>query len=142
VVGAGFSLSVEAGNAATITKLMRVAFLVPTLVVITIVVRHRAKEADLDNPATQSTSNTPLLPWFLLLFLIFMLLNSTGIVPRMVQTAASDISQAFLVIAIAGVGLKTSLQSLAQLGWRPIAMIVIVTLGLALVMGAYLLLSR
>jgi uncharacterized integral membrane protein (TIGR00698 family) len=138
VVGAGFSISEEAGNAATITKLMRVAFLVPTLLVITMVVRHRMTDTDQASSATK----TPLLPWFLLLFLIFMLLNSTGVVPRWVQSTASDISQAFLVIAIAGVGLKTSLQSLAQLGWRPVAMIMIVTLGLALMMGAYLLLSR
>jgi uncharacterized membrane protein YadS len=119
-----------------------VAFLVPTLVVITIVVRHRLTESEADNSANDSTNQTPLLPWFLLLFLIFMLLNSTGIVPRMVQSAASELSQAFLLLAIAGVGLKTSLQSIAQLGWRPVAMIVIVTLGLAVMMGAYLLLSR
>jgi uncharacterized integral membrane protein (TIGR00698 family) len=138
VVGAGFSLSVEAGNAATITKLMRVAFLVPTLLVITIVVRNQVTDADLSDPG----KSTPLLPWFLLLFLIFMLLNSTGMVPQAVQSAASSISQAFLVLAIAGVGLKTSLQSLGQLGWRPVAMIVLVTLGLAVMMGAYLLLTR
>jgi uncharacterized integral membrane protein (TIGR00698 family) len=138
VVGAGFSMSVDAGNAATITKLMRVAFLVPTLLVITIVVRHRLTEADLANPA----SNTPLLPWFLLLFLIFMLLNSTGIVPHTVQSAASGVSQVFLVLAIAGVGLKTSLQSITQLGWRPVAMMILVTLGLAVMMAAYLLFMR
>jgi uncharacterized integral membrane protein (TIGR00698 family) len=138
VVGAGFSLSVEAGNAATITKLMRVAFLVPTLLVITIVVRNQLTEADLSD----SGKSTPLLPWFLLLFLIFMLLNSTGIVPHTVQSAASDISQAFLVLAIAGVGLKTSLQSITQLGWRPVAMIILVTLGLAVMTSAYLLLTR
>jgi uncharacterized integral membrane protein (TIGR00698 family) len=138
VVGAGFSLSVEAGNAATITKLMRVAFLVPTLLVITIVVRNQVTDADLSD----SGKGTPLLPWFLLLFLIFMLLNSTGIVPHTVQSAASNISQAFLVLAIAGVGLKTSLQSITQLGWRPVAMIILVTLGLAVMTSAYLLLTR
>jgi uncharacterized integral membrane protein (TIGR00698 family) len=138
VVGAGFSLSVEAGNAATITKLMRVAFLVPTLVVITIFVRHQVTDAD----QSDSGKSTPLLPWFLLLFLIFMLLNSTGMVPHTVQSAASNISQAFLVLAIAGVGLKTSLQSITQLGWRPVAMIVLVTLGLAAMTACYLLLTR
>lgn len=138
VVGAGFSLSVDAGDAATITKLIRVSFLVPTLLVITIVVRRHLTETDLEN----SDTNTPLLPWFLLVFLIFMLMNSSGIIASTVQSAASNISQAFLVLAIAGVGLKTSLQSITQLGWRPVAMIVLVTLGLAVMMGAYLLLTR
>jgi uncharacterized integral membrane protein (TIGR00698 family) len=138
VVGAGFSLSPEAGNAATITKLMRVAFLVPTLLVITIVVRNQTT----DTEVSDSAKSTPLLPWFLLLFLIFMLLNSTGVVPVAIQSAASGISQAFLVLAIAGVGLKTSLQSITQLGWRPVAMIVLVTLGLAVMTAAYLLIMR
>ena len=138
VVGAGFSLSVEAGDAATITKLIRVSFLVPTLLLITIVVRRHLTETDLEN----SDTNTPLLPWFLLVFLVFMLMNSAGIIASTVQSVASNISQAFLVLAIAGVGLKTSLQSITQLGWRPVAMIVLVTLGLAVMMGIYLLLTR
>jgi len=41
VVGAGYSLATEAGNAATITKLMRVAFLMPVLVVISLALRVR-----------------------------------------------------------------------------------------------------
>lgn len=138
VVGAGFSLSVDAGNAATITKLIRVAYLMPVLLVITIVVRNRSPEPSGAGSATQ----TPLLPWFTLVFVIFMLINSTGIVPASVQSAAATTSQAFLVLAIAGVGLKTSLQSITQLGWRPVAMIVLVTLGLAVMAGTYLLLNR
>jgi uncharacterized integral membrane protein (TIGR00698 family) len=138
VVGAGFSLSVDAGNAATITKLIRVAYLMPVLIVITIVVRNQLTEASGDSPAAK----TPLLPWFTLVFVIFMLINSTGIVPASVQSAASTTSQAFLVLAIAGVGLKTSLQSITQLGWRPVAIIVLVTLWLAVIMGAYLLVTR
>ena len=67
-----------------------------------------------------------------------MLFNSTGWVPTKVQSGASDLSQAFLVLAIAGVGLKTSLKEVTQLGWRPVAMIFLVTLGLALMTGGYL----
>lgn len=134
VVGAGYSLSPEAGDAATITKLMRVAFLMPVLVVISLVVRHRMSGA----VGAGSAAKTPLLPWFTVVFVVLMLVNSTGWVPASVQSGASNVSQAFLVLAIAGVGLKTSLQDVTRLGWRPVAMIFLVTLGLALMSGGYL----
>ena len=138
VVGAGYSLSQSAGDAATITKLMRVAFLMPVLVVISLVVRaHMAKSV-----GAERTVKTPLLPWFAVVFLVLMLINSTGWVPSLIQSAASDVSQAFLVLAIAGVGLKTSLKEVTQLGWRPVAMIFLVTLGLAFLSGGYLMLSH
>ena len=137
VVGAGYSLSPEAGDAATITKLMRVAFLMPVLVVISLVLRTRMAGKPGSVNAV-SASNTPLLPWFTVAFVGLMLLNSTGWVPIKVQTGASDLSQAFLVLAIAGVGLKTSLKEVTQLGWRPVAMIFLVTLGLAFMTGVYL----
>ena len=140
VVGAGFTLSPEAGDAATITKLMRVAFLMPVLVVISLVVRHRMANAGEAGEAGEegAKAKTPLLPWFTVAFVALMLINSTGWVPAAVQSGASNLSQAFLVLAIAGVGLKTSLQAVTQLGWRPVAMIFLVTLGLAFMTGGYL----
>ena len=139
VVGAGYSLSPQAGDAATITKLMRVALLMPVLIVISMLVRARMARNSLE---LASTSKTPLLPWFCVAFVILMLVNSTGWVPKMVQTGASDLSQAFLVLAIAGVGLKTSLKDVTELGWRPVILIVSVTVGLALMAAAYLAVMR
>jgi|JI10StandDraft_1071094.scaffolds.fasta_scaffold172378_3 uncharacterized integral membrane protein (TIGR00698 family) len=135
VVGAGYSLSPAAGDAATITKLMRVAFLMPVLVVVSLVVRSRAA-------GTGTAVKAPLLPWFAVAFVVLMLLNSTGWVSSTVQSSASTLSQAFLVLAIAGVGLKTSLKDVTQLGWRPVAMIFLVTLGLAFLSGGYLMVTR
>jgi len=128
VVGAGYSLSTAAGDAATITKLIRVAFLMPLLLCIALVLRG--------NPATRS--GAPLLPWFAVAFALLMLINSTGFVPAPVQQLASQGSQICLVVAIAGVGLKTSLREMAALGWRPVVMMVGVTLLLAVLAAAYL----
>jgi uncharacterized integral membrane protein (TIGR00698 family) len=137
VVGAGYSLSTEAGDAATITKLMRVAFLMPVLVVISLGLRVRTAVKSGSEDA-MNTSKTPLLPWFTVAFVGFMLLNSTGWVPISVQSGASFLSQSFLVIAIAGVGLKTSLKEVTRLGWRPVAILFLVTLSLAMMAGGYL----
>jgi uncharacterized membrane protein YadS len=68
-----------------------------------------------------------------------MLISSMGWVPNRIQAGASEVSQAFLVLAIAGVELKTSLKDVPQLGWRPVAMIFLVTLWLAFLTGVYLL---
>ncbi|MCY7369921.1 MAG: putative sulfate exporter family transporter [Polaromonas sp.] len=147
VVGAGYSLSPAAGDAATITKLMRVAFLLPVLLVISVVVRGRMLKADgTDGNAAlagaEGSNRTPLLPWFIAVFAGLLLLGSTGWVPAGVKDAASNVSQAFLVLAIAAVGLKTSLRDVTQLGWRPVAMTVLVTVGLAGMTAAYIFVTR
>lgn len=138
VVGAGYSLSPQAGDAATITKLMRVAFLMPVLVLVSAFVGSRLSQ----NAAGADGPKTPFLPWFCVVFFLLMLINSTGWVPKTVQSSAADLSQAFLVLAIAGVGLKTSLRDMTQLGWRPVILVVSVTLGLASMAAAYLAVMR
>jgi uncharacterized integral membrane protein (TIGR00698 family) len=128
VVGAGFSLSPEAGDAATITKLIRVAFLMPVLVCMALLLRGRSA----------GSGGAPLLPWFAVVFALLMLLNSTGVVAVAVQEATSQASQVCLVVAIAAVGLKTSLRDVASLGWRPVLLLVLLTLLLAMLAAAFL----
>jgi len=128
VVGAGYSLSPAAGDAATITKLMRVALLVPVLLCIAIGLRA----------GSASRRGTPLLPWFTVAFAALMLLNSTGVVPALVRSAATQGSQVCLVVAIAAVGLKTSLREVASLGWRPVLLAVLSTVFLAGIAAVYL----
>lgn len=128
VVGAGFSISPAAGDTATITKLIRVALLVPVLLCIALVVRGGAAR----------TGSAPLLPWFAVAFALLMVLNSTGWVPLALQPLAGQASQVCLVVAIAAVGLKTSLRDVATLGWRPVWLMVLVTLFLAAIAAAWL----
>src|SRR4029077_5158372 len=56
VVGAGYSISPEVGDYAVLTKMMRVAFLLPVVMVISLVVRHRFSRDDVDR------GSDPLLP--------------------------------------------------------------------------------
>jgi uncharacterized integral membrane protein (TIGR00698 family) len=128
VVGAGYSLSPAAGDAATITKLIRVAFLMPVLLCIALVLRG----------SSAKRSGAPLLPWFAVAFAVLMLINSSGVVPKAMQEAATQASQVCLVVAIAAVGIKTSLRDVAALGWRPVVMLVGVTVFLAVLVAAAL----
>ncbi len=121
VVGAGFSVSPEVGETATAVKLMRVALLAPVLIIVAVVIRvfasDAAKATDMRRP--------PLLPWFVVAFLAASTASSIGYVPETVIEATGTLSRWALVIAIAGVGLKTSLARIMQVG-RGAAMLVII----------------
>lgn len=122
VVGAGYSLSHETGDVATMVKLMRVAMLLPVIVVATSITRARG-----DGESVRP----PLLPWFAVAFAALVALNSTGVVPAAVQGLGRDLSSWCLVIAIAGIGIKTQLKELASVGLRPIVLMVGETVFLA-----------
>ena len=90
----------------------------------------------------RAAGKVPALPGFLVAFVALVIINSTGLVPAGVGQAMSDLSRWCLVTAIAALGVKTSLQKLAVVGWKPVAMMVAETLFLlALVLGAVLLLE-
>lgn len=127
VVGAGYSVSKEAGDVATIVKLLRVAMLLPVILVLTIVLRRASKQdATIKRP--------PLLPWFVALFAVLVAVNSFMAIPKSALSFASDGSRAALVMAIAAIGMRTQLRDLAALGWRPVLLMVAETLFLAFLM--------
>jgi uncharacterized membrane protein YadS len=49
--------------------------------------------------------------------------NSLGWLPTAAVTLGSELSRWCLVVSIAALGVKTSLEKLAELGWRPIALL-------------------
>lgn len=121
VVGAGYIISDAAGDTATFTKLLRVAMLVPVVIAISVLVaRGEAK------------TSAPLLPGFLVGFLLLIMLNSLGWIPAPALSAIDWVSRAFLVAAIAAIGVKASFRELAAVGWKPVALILLETVFLAL----------
>ena len=118
VVGAGYSISPEAGDVATLVKLLRVAMLLPVIMVAAMITRARSKAAG----EAEGTERPPLLPGFALAFALLVLVNSTGWVPQAVQTLGNETSRWFLVTAIAGIGMKTRLKELADVGIKPVAL--------------------
>lgn len=123
VVGAGYMISDEAGQTATVIKLMRVACLVPAVAAIGLLFRARSVDAAAKLPS--------LLPWFLGAFLGLMLVNSLGVVPTVAADGLKESSRWCLVMAIAALGLKTRPRELFAMGARPIVMLVAQTLLLA-----------
>jgi uncharacterized integral membrane protein (TIGR00698 family) len=122
VVGAGYSVSEETGNVATITKLLRVALLMPVVFVLPLFFRGRMQGT--------APSGLPV-PGFLFGFAGLVALNSVGMISAEVLVVLKEFSRWCLVTAIAALGMKTSLKSLAEVGARSIFLIVAETLFLA-----------
>jgi uncharacterized integral membrane protein (TIGR00698 family) len=115
VVGAGYGMSKEVGDTATVVKLMRVAMLLP-VIMLTVALLHSRATTEGPKPA--------LLPWFAVVFALLVVVNSLGWIPRPVATAGSSLSGWFLVAAIAAIGVKTQLRQLMTVGFKPIALMV------------------
>ena len=130
VVGAGYGMSQETGDAATVVKLVRVAMLLPVIVFAVLLTRLGAVEGD---KATADVSRPPLLPWFAVAFALLVAINSIGWVPQSVLTIGSDTSRWCLIAAIAAIGMKTQLKELSTVGIKPIVLIVGETIFLAVV---------
>ncbi len=133
VVGAGYGVSQEAGDTATVVKLMRVAMLLPVIVVM--VALYRGQQAA-DEP------RPPVLPWFVAAFAALVVVGSLGWVPAAVQSWGNDASRWCLVIAISAIGLKTRMQEVMTVGVRPILVMVGETLFLAVLVLGVLWLTR
>lgn len=121
VVGAGYGMNADTGDTATIIKLFRVALLVPVVMIIAFVVAQ---------PSDSSQSKVAI-PYFLIAFCCFVLINSLGFIPQEVTQLANITSSNFLVTAIAALGIKTSLQDIARYGLRSVALIAVETILLA-----------
>lgn len=124
VVGAGYSVSKEAGDMATITKLLRVAMLLPVILCLSILMRRKAN-------TQPSAKKPPLLPWFAVAFALLVILNSLVTLPKPALNFAGEVSRFALVMAISAIGMKTSLKELTVLGFRPVALLVAETVFLA-----------
>ncbi len=127
VVGAGYSMSPETGDTATVVKLMRIGMLLPVIVCAALITRARSDERG---------ARPPLLPWFAVGFVILAAINSAGWIAPVVQDLGNDVSRWCLAIAMCAIGMKTQLKELAAVGMKPVILMVIETALLAaLVLG-------
>lgn len=117
VVGAGYSISDEAGVIATFVKMLRVALLPVVMLVVMLSFRH-AQSARLQ------------LPWFLVMFVALAVMGNAGLVPQAVMSVAADASRWCLVVAISALGVRTSLAEIARVRPSYGAIILVETLFL------------
>ena len=137
VVGAGYSISHDAGDIATIVKLMRVSALLLVVVgIYTWIGHHQKKAASASDTAAPAAGRTQYLPPFLIAFFVLAAANSfltpeANSMHQMWQPivkAGVTTSQWFLLISIAAIGIKTNLRKIAEVGWKPVIALVAQTL--------------
>ena len=123
VVGAGYAISTEAGDTATVVKLMRVAMLLPVIVATTLMVRARKAAGRASGRRSCPGSSPRSWHWW----------RSTACcpVPAFVQDAGSTASRWCLVTAIAALGIKTHFSEVIEIGWKPVALMIFETLFIA-----------
>jgi|TARA_B110001469_G_scaffold65783_1_gene62875 uncharacterized integral membrane protein (TIGR00698 family) len=125
VVGAGYMMSDEIGDTATFTKLLRVSTLVPVVLIIALIAARWGK-----TPFDTAPSGFPL-PIFLVAFIIIVSINSAGFIVPEAASFMVEMSRWCLILAMVGLGMKSSFKELAAMGWRPIALMVAETIFLA-----------
>ena len=136
VVGAGYAVSESVGNTAVIVKLFRVFLLLPMVLAIGwYFVRQGEATGEAKVPV----------PVFALVFLGLCLLNSVMMASPalsapvgypVIKSVLGEASKWGLLVAIAALGLGTSLKSILTIGWRHMAVFMGATLVILLVILA------
>ena len=127
VVGAGFSMSDTVGNIATITKLLRVAMLLPMVFGLAFVIYWLSKQGKM---MAGGEAQAPF-PFFLLVFLILIGLNSFGFLSLGVganmdiSAVLAKISKGLLTMAVIALGMKTSVRELMSVGHKAMILLVL-----------------
>jgi len=123
VVGAGYTISPEAGDVATYIKLLRVALLMPIVMMVFFAFKEKNSK--------MSGGVSAFIPDFLIMFIVLAFLKNVGVLPVWLIDFIRSLSSNLLVIAIAAIGVKTSLKQVFSLGWRPVMLMGCETIFLA-----------
>ncbi|MFM9920931.1 YeiH family protein [Lacisediminihabitans sp. H27-G8] len=118
---------------AVVVKLTRVLMLAPMVAIASIQTRRRDAAADASSRA--STKRPPIVPLFIIGFLVAVLLRSFVPLPETVLAIADIVQSALLAAALFGIGASLRVEQLARSGLRAVAAGLVswvVILGLAL----------
>ena len=118
VVGAGFSISEDTGDVATVVKLIRVAMLAPVILVAAIIIRRVSTKSH------YSSTKPPMVPGFIVAFGLLITLNSFEVFPASLISFAAEVSRWALLTAIAAVGMNTALKEVIKVGLPAISLLV------------------
>ncbi|HWM83620.1 MAG TPA: putative sulfate exporter family transporter [Pseudolabrys sp.] len=124
VVAAGFQGGHEAGDAATIVKLIRVLMLAPLLLAL------GWFRPGVD--AAASASRRVGVPGFVLGFIAMVILNSLVPLPPVMSQGAALLTLGLLTVSLAAIGLMTSFAHVLRRGMKPLAVAAAATLFIAI----------
>ncbi|ELV7526993.1 YeiH family putative sulfate export transporter [Edwardsiella ictaluri] len=113
VVAAGRAISDDTGNAAVITKMIRVMMLAPFLLILSSTLSRGTGSTD--------GKKAPItIPWFAVIFILVAGFNSFNLLPGALVHALITLDTILLAMAMAALGLTTHISAIRQAGIRPI----------------------
>ena len=115
MVAAGFQQGEAAGQTATVTKLARVMLLAPVVLGLGWLAARRRTGPD----GAARGGGLPL-PWFVVGFLVMIAVNSVVSLDETVRAGLSQVTAFLLTVALAAMGLETSLRRMHGKGLRPL----------------------
>ncbi|MGI8459017.1 MAG: YeiH family protein [Propionibacteriaceae bacterium] len=105
-------------DAAIVVKLTRVVLLAPLVAGVALVTRRRHREGGGGGTVGRAGARPPLVPVFVVGFLVAMALSSTGLVPAPVLAGILHVQDVVLVAALFGLGTTIHLPTLRRTGGR------------------------
>ncbi len=143
VVAAGYAFSDLAGNTAVIVKLTRTLFIIPYVLIFSVITERLEAKSDGVRGST-SINLKKIFPYFIVLFLVVVALRSTGIIPTVLVPTLSKTSKFCMVMALSAIGLKTSFGDIKDIGFKPMilgfivdTLVVFVSIGVQLATGRF-----
>jgi uncharacterized integral membrane protein (TIGR00698 family) len=130
VVAAARSISAEVADTAVIAKMVRVMMLAPFLMLLSIYLMRR-KEAQRIQAQAGQAANTPQaisksIPWFALVFILVVGINSIIAIPPAVVTGLLEVDSMLLSMAMAALGLTTHVSAVRRAGFKPLLLAALV----------------
>lgn len=120
-VALGYAYGDIAGEYSTIVKLIRVLFLLPIVVVLSVWVFRNNIKAHKDVEDRSFIKRLyATFPWFIIGFLIMSLVNTYGFIPTNYEHTILSSAKFMIVMVMAAVGLQVEWKSLKTLGWQPL----------------------
>lgn len=139
VVVAGNTVSAEVGNAAVVTKMIRVMMLAPFLLILSFALTEKspakvtptvASDTTLNGADTAATFNTQSafmarlsqvkVPWFAFIFILIVVLHTFISMPESFVASMVTLDNVLLTMAMFALGLTTHLSAIKQAGFRPL----------------------
>jgi uncharacterized integral membrane protein (TIGR00698 family) len=124
VVAAASTRDVVALKAAVVVKLTRVALLAPLLLGVAVAARRRAATAasagDVD--AVDAAKRPPILPLFVVMFLVAVAVRTTGVMSAASLDLTSQTESILISMGLVGLGAGVRIDRLRQVGGRPLVL--------------------
>ncbi len=118
MVATAFQNGDISGEFATVSKLSRVLFLLPIMIMLSRLANTNANLAN-TNLASAKQQSLPV-PWFVILFVLLVCINSTPLISEPFRAFTLQVNQLLLAVSLAAMGLETNLSKLWQIGTAPL----------------------